>query len=445
MQLPSPTTSSSIPVKVPPPPERALNQALRQASALRATRVVAAENYSAEICSTGRDQLFVWGRPGWMEKQREQLDSGRAGPRKTMPNRIQVTVSSTYKQSAELSFLSGSRHALFALTADGVLLYAQVYRNGRNVQDIELLPLKEMQGIVISQIATRFGQAYAVTPEGSVYAWGLKSGDPNRPDQSCSMGFGEVCTKLLPSLLTTFGPSVGQTPIRSVAAGVSHALFISHSGEVFSVGQSASGKLGLGAAASSSEHVMWPTKLSWGDDTAAPLVVQASAGASHSLFLASSGEVWGCGAGGAGALPTTEIPGNPEACFWAPTLLDRLPRFCSSLAAGISSSFFVGEVGEVYYCGKPRQAGKPFGRPRNHDPSYPFVIPNLKGIEQVSVSMELSFFQWEHVLFVHESGALLAWGHADHGEFLPGSDSRRSPRYEKNARNFYNQVVKING
>jgi len=124
-----------------------------------------------------------------------------------------------------------------------------------------------------------------------------------------------------------------------------------------------------------------------------------------------------------------------------------VPCFCTSVAAGISLSFFVGECGEVYFSGTAQQTPWPFGRDPRADPAVPLRVPGLRQIEQVSVSMELSQFQWEHAVFVQQDGGLFAWGHMGHGEFGPkgrASDSSLVARLRTGAApGFCNRVVPV--
>eukprot|EP00929_Paragymnodinium_shiwhaense_P098815 TRINITY_DN60329_c1_g1_i1.p1 TRINITY_DN60329_c1_g1~~TRINITY_DN60329_c1_g1_i1.p1 ORF type:complete len:597 (+),score=101.59 TRINITY_DN60329_c1_g1_i1:30-1793(+) len=390
----------------------------------RVLRYAAAENYSVEVDERG--QLFVWGRPGWMERAEPQQ-------RCSLEHRKQVLQSQSRPKQAivgpcgpdatpRLVSVAASRHALLALTQSGHVMFARVRRSpSHTVDSVELLALRELEGVRIVSVTTRFGQAFAVADDGSVYAWGLKSGDIHRPENSCSMGFGDIATQLTPSPLPMFGGQSGQTRVRSVVAGVSHTLFVCETGDVYAVGRMEHGKLGLGTQAFSADHILVPERI-----PGLYRIVAAAAGLYHSLFLADDGVAYGCGMTKEGQLPgdSAEILhyGSPA---WTVFALDLLPCFCVSLAAGISCSFFVSDGGKVYLSGTTRQTNRPFGRKKDVLPSVPYLIPKLRGIKKVSLSMELSFYQWEHALFITREDKVFGWGHAGHGE-LPGAH-RQSP------------------
>ncbi|CAK0832207.1 unnamed protein product, partial [Prorocentrum cordatum] len=266
--------------------ERMLHRAQRQCVARRPT-CAASENYSVGI--DGRGRLLIWGRPGWLEARGAEADGQAEADWPALQPRVAVPVVSGEGgascsgpggrvEQVIVATLAASRHAVFALTSTGQLMYAQVRRKSNLViHDVELHPLKELDGIQVAQISTRYGQAFAVTRDGGVYAWGMKSGDPGRLEHSCSMGFGEVATMLHPSPLPGFGGGDGQTPVRFVAAGVSHTIFVTAFGEVFTVGRADSGKLGLGQPLAHYEHALSPTKVHF-DARPAPAIVAAAAG-----------------------------------------------------------------------------------------------------------------------------------------------------------------------
>jgi len=409
--------------------ERQLHRVRRQSSALLPAST-AAENYSAVVDAHGK--LFVWGRPGWLEDRGRDPQDPKWPPI-TWPKQALVPIDTVGSRPPTPKFLAvvASRHAILALSGDGQLHFAQVVRSASGyAKTIDVHALSEVKGKRMVNLSTRFGQAFAVSDSGEVFAWGLPSGDPERPHLKSSMGFGKIATCLRPTALPCFGP--GRTPIRCVSTGVSHTLFVSIFGEVYSVGCSKHGKLGLGVRKDKETHILVPQKVHFSCHPS-PVILAATAGLRHSLLMSNCGEVWGFGCNQEGQLATSR---RLARTLWQPEQLDRLPSFITGLAAGIWSSFFVTDLGHVYYCGSSRYLGlknRCFGRPAGWDKAQPMKIPGLRRIVEVSVSMELSSgHKWEHALFKNERGSLFAWGHCGHSEF-PAT----------NGRSFQNEVVRI--
>eukprot|EP00930_Biecheleria_cincta_P070880 TRINITY_DN5845_c0_g2_i1.p1 TRINITY_DN5845_c0_g2~~TRINITY_DN5845_c0_g2_i1.p1 ORF type:complete len:575 (+),score=71.40 TRINITY_DN5845_c0_g2_i1:72-1796(+) len=417
--------------------ERQLHRVQRQSSALLPTST-ASENYTAAVDAHGK--LFVWGRPGWLEERgRDPYDP--KWPSITWPKQALVPTDTAGRRSPTPQFLAvvASRHAILALSKDGQLNFAQVVRSASGYATrIDIHALSEVKDKRMVNLSTRFGQAFAVSDSGEVFAWGLPSGDPERPHLQSSMGFGKIATCLRPTALPCFGP--GRTPIRSVSTGVSHTIFVSIFGEVYSVGCSQHGKLGLGVHKDMEKHVLVPQKVRFTCHPS-PIILAAAAGLRHSLLMSTSGEVWGFGCNSEGQLATSRGSAGMDSAansrtLWQPKQLDRLPFFVTGLAAGTWSSFFVTDLGRVYYCGNSSYLdikSRCFGRPKGWEKARPMRIPGLRRIVEVSVSMELSSaHKWEHALFKDERGSLFGWGHCGHSEFPA-----------PNRRSFQNEVVPI--
>jgi alpha-tubulin suppressor-like RCC1 family protein len=379
------------------------------------TTIAAAENYSVSLDSRGR--VLIWGRPGWLEPHGTESSEDAQWPPLLPtvavldPQCVHTADGLCNQQQPRIKAIAASRHAVFALTVDGQMLYTQVrWSSSNTLADVVLLPLVELAGKTIAQISTRFGQVFATTEAGAVYAWGMKSGSPDQPLHACSMGFGEICTVVHPKSIPGFDGVPGSTPIRFIAVGVSHTVFVSIYGEVYSVGRNDASKLGLGKQFAHVDHVLTPQKVHVPGRL--PRIVSAAAGMAHTLLLSNGGEVWGCGHSGHGALPCTA-----ESIICTPRHLDKLDFFCTAMAAGINCSFFVSEKGDVYFTGQARQTAKPFRRPLSFDSGMPWHVQGLREVEQVTLSMELSRYQWEHALFTRRDGSIVGWGHMGHGEF----------------------------
>lgn len=389
--------------------------------------IVAAENYSVGVDVRGR--LYLWGRPGWLA----QGVVANASP--PLPPTAAEICGQLAVSKPRIASVATSRYAVFALTEDGEMLFTQVRRDSNlGVSEVILKPLCELGGVHIVQIASRFGQVFAVTSDGEVYAWGMASGDPSHRNHRCSMGFGKIATELQPSRIPCFGR--GEISVRSVACGISHTVFVTSFGRAYAVGRNDHGKLGLGNCT----KAVWPTKLNF-ESQLCPFIVAAAAGAKHTLLLTNSGHVWGCGAADNGALPTSA---SALSHVSSPVLCDKLQCFCISLAAGISMSLFVCERGEVYMTGRSSWTETPFSRCARYRAALcePVQIRGLSQIEQVSISMELSMFQWEHALFACQDGRIFGWGHTGNGELCPGALSCSNGRRKVPDR-FCNEVVEM--
>eukprot|EP00928_Gymnodinium_smaydae_P020086 TRINITY_DN17758_c0_g1_i1.p1 TRINITY_DN17758_c0_g1~~TRINITY_DN17758_c0_g1_i1.p1 ORF type:complete len:612 (+),score=122.72 TRINITY_DN17758_c0_g1_i1:61-1896(+) len=396
---------------------------LWEQEARRSKRWVAAENYTVGINERGA--VVMWGRPGMVQPdfaerlaQRSRpsaaaaagADSDAAAARRSEAVELEVRTDGS-GPAARFVSVAGSRHAVFALTEMGQVMYLQVQRSdGRTIDAVKFLPLRDLEHVRVLDLSTRFGQAYAVAEDGSVYAWGMISGDRARPDLACSMGFGEMRTLVRPTPIPAFGPvGSGRLPVRAVVTGLCHALFLDYAGGVHALGRTSFGKLGLGTRVMEQSQLLEPERVQL-----PAVVVGAAAGAEHSLLLAADGAVFGCGDTRSGQLAVTR---SRRHCAPLPRRLEGCPRRCISLAAGAAISFFVCEDGLVHFCGLSCWTSTPFGRSLRANPAVPSVIPGLARIRHATVSMELSQWQWEHAVFYNAAGRVYAWGHLGNGEF----------------------------
>lgn len=93
-------------------------------------------------------------------------------------------------------------------------------------------------------------------------------------------------------------------PVAHVAVGPNHMLVVSRAGLAYGCGSNASGQLGLGPGAGVDAPVLDMTRLPLPEAAAAPQsrVLQAAAGAEHSLLLLSTGRLLGAGTAYSGEL-----------------------------------------------------------------------------------------------------------------------------------------------
>jgi len=128
-------------------------------------------------------------------------------------------------------------------------------------------------------------------------------------------------------------------PLPAVAAGKTHSLVLTESGEVYAWGDNDDGQLGLGDR----EERLTPTKVE-----GLPKVKAIAAGGAHSLALTESGEVYAWGWNREGQLGLGEM-GDWKVRL-TPTKVEGLPKV-KAIAAGGGYSLALTESGEVYAWG----------------------------------------------------------------------------------------------
>ena len=176
------------------------------------------------------------------------------------------------------SILITSRGRLFAVGygADGRLGIG----SNKRVRVLTHVPLDT----AVVQMAVAGGSALAVTAQGTVYAWG-----DNRYNQ---LGLGPEASRVVRTPHVVH--PLFTTPIKEVALGRSHSMFLSTTGTVFVAGKGYAGQLGLGDVNDADVPSALPES-AFGNIP----VTAIAAGDAHSVALTHSGEVyvWGSGSG----------------------------------------------------------------------------------------------------------------------------------------------------
>ncbi|WIA39600.1 hypothetical protein OEZ86_005684 [Tetradesmus obliquus] len=195
--------------------------------------------------------------------------------------------------------------------------------------------------------------------------------------------------------------------VAAIAAGNQHSLALSDDGKVFAWGHGQFGALGLGTG-----------KLRWEafpDQVAALAAVKVSsiaAGAFHSGAVAEEGSAWMWGNGSSWQLGTGA---NVHECL--PQQIRGL-RHVSQLCLGFSHSMSIGKHGDVYTWGTDENGS--LGQGFNW-PTAPSRTP-----EPVKLRLQSGAAGWKHSAGVTSDGRLITWGWGGavgSGGFLsPGAD-----------------------
>lgn len=134
--------------------------------------------------------------------------------------------------------------------------------------------------------------------------------------------------------------TLSRTPIARVASGMSFHIFIDEAGRVFTVGRNKKGQLGNGKK---QDTMRRPQRL---DSLSHHYAIQVAAGESHSLVLTSSGDVYGAGSNEYGQLGLG--PNTADVCSMTRI---PLPAKCTGIAAGPLGSMFSMDDGRIFTCG----------------------------------------------------------------------------------------------
>jgi alpha-tubulin suppressor-like RCC1 family protein len=115
-------------------------------------------------------------------------------------------------------------------------------------------------------------------------------------------------------------------PAKALAAGLTHVLALTTTGELWSWGSNESGKLGQGTLPGGASVMRVPARI-----TASGPFVAIAAGAQHSLALHADGSVWAWGVNETGQLGTGSLSPGMSA---VPVRVSGLPAGIRAIAAG---------------------------------------------------------------------------------------------------------------
>jgi alpha-tubulin suppressor-like RCC1 family protein len=238
---------------------------------------------------------------------------------------------------AVVAIAAGSSHSL-ALTAGGQLfawganLFGQLGNGTTTGSDVPV-PVTMPGGVSFSAIAAGGDHSLAVSSAGQVYAWGA-----NFDGQ---LGTGNTS----PSPVPVAVPGPPGTTFTSVAAGTSHSLALTLSGQVYAWGLNASGQLGDGTMVDSPSMVAVSMP-------AGAVVSSIATGAAHSLALTSGGQVFVWGSNVFGQLDSALVDTLPvdSDVPVQPLGLPPLTTFVS-IAGALNSSYAITSAGVPWVWG----------------------------------------------------------------------------------------------
>ena len=298
-----------------------------------------------------------------------------------------------------VAIAAGNYHNL-ALRADGTLWAWGSNGSGRlgdgtTSQRNSPVQVTSLSGIVA--IAAGYKHSLAVKSDGTVWAWGSNTNG--------QLGDGTTTARSAPVQI----PTLAGVGIVSLAAGDSHSLAVSSTGNVYAWGNNGSGRLGTG-----SNDTQQPAPTQIANFTG---VMQAEAGVDYSVALKGDGTIYTWGDNSLG-----QLGDNTKDSRNAPAPVVRLAGV-SAIAAGFEHTAVLQASGAVVAWGS-NNAGQ-VGSGVFGERLDPMPVLGLQGSAASSPVTSVVVGD-AHALALKGDGSVWAWGNNDYGQLGDGSRLTRS-------------------
>jgi alpha-tubulin suppressor-like RCC1 family protein len=230
------------------------------------------------------------------------------------------------------------------------------------------------------------------------------------------LGNGSTTKSTVPVAVSGLGSGV-----RSVSAGISHALALLNDGTVKAWGANEDGQLGIGNDSGPETCSFEPCSTKPVSVSGLSGVTAVSGGGAHNLALLSDGTVMAWGGNGSGELGTGTTGGPEtcgrfpfeEACSTSPVAVSGLSEVVA-LSAGAVHSLALLSNGTVMAWGDNENGQLGDGSFENRDT--PVHVSGLSGVIAISAG-------YRHSLALLSSGAVVAWGEGTSGQLGNGANA----------------------
>ncbi len=258
----------------------------------------------------------------------------------------------------------------------------------------------------VTQVAAGANHSLVVTSSGQLYAFGL-----NRYGQlGSTTRNGTEKANPTPTLVSLSGAT---GPVTQVAAGESFSLAVTSTGQLYAFGLNNFGQLGIKTNSGTEKANPTPTLVSLSGATGP--VTQVAAGATFSLAVTSTGQLYAFGLNHFGQLGSTTNNGTQKANP-TPTLVS-LPGASgpvTEVAAGAAHSLVVTSTGQLYAFGENLRGQ--LGSEVNSETSAPNPTPTLVTLLGATGPVTQVAAGHEDSLAVTSTGELYAFGENLYGQ-----------------------------
>ncbi len=260
-----------------------------------------------------------------------------------------------------------------------------------------------LAGKTLTAIAAGRYHSTALTEDGTVYSWGGNAFG--------QLGNGINIDSYEPIAVTTSGVLAGKT-ITAIAAGVYYSIALASDGTVYTWGNNNSGQLGNGT----NQPSRVPIKVYHDAALSGKTITAISAGAAHSIALASDGTVYTWGNNFYGQLGNGNWTDSytPTAVATSGVLSGKI---ITAISVGGSHSIALASDGTVYSWGY--NASGQLGNGSNIDSNIPVAVTTsgvLSGKTITAISAGES-----HSIALASDGTVYSWGSNGNGQFGSGN------------------------
>ena len=362
---------------------------------------------SYNLAHTSDGQIFAWG-----DNSSGQLGDGTANTRTTP---VVVNMTDALLGKAVTAITAGAYHS-FALTSDGQAFawgsnfYGQL---GDRTTTQRNMPVGVYTGGLLTNkkvVANASGKNHslALTSDGQVFAWG----DNSRGQ----LGDGTTTQRTTPVAIDTSGALAGKTVI-AIAAAEYHSLALTSDGQVFAWGYNSSGQLGNGSTSQQNT----PVAVNTSGALAGKTVIAIAACSAHSLALTADGHVFAWGynfygqlGNGSKSQQNTPVAVNMSGALAGKTVI--------AITAGAQHSLALASDGQVFAWGDNFHGQLGDGTRTQHTAP---VAVDMSGA--LSGKTVLSIAAGDlHSLALTSDGQVFAWGYNANGGLGDGTTTQRT-------------------
>ena len=301
------------------------------------TAVAMAGGIDHSIALTADGKVYAWGLN----------TNGELGDGTTTTSGVPVAVNTSGELAGKtvIAIAAGAKSFNLALSTDGKVfswgfnLSGQLGNSG-SATSLVPIPVDTtgvLSGKVVVAIAAGMAHCLALTSDGEVFAWGY--------NYDGELGNNSSTNSALPVPVITSGALSGKTVV-AIAAGYNHSLALTSDGNVYAWGDNTYGELGNNTTTSSKV----PVAVNTSGVLAGATVVAITAGGGHSMALTADGKAFTWGRNNYGQLGNNSVTNSkvPVAVITSGVLASKK---IVGLAAGNSHSLAVASDGNVYAWG----------------------------------------------------------------------------------------------